>query len=240
MRPWSAGGLVALFLAGASLAPSPTRAANGTAETIQMVPQRGYSGGLIDLSGTGFKPYTQLILFMACPNYLDPSVYQDKNYVHRFGPTTDADGNFAGFLFRAPTLRHRSPPIGCQLYVIIPDEGPGFAAPTALYGILPRSVRLKTCQISMCTKVLATPKRVRAGLRERIKVHAWPGARVDVTLSYPKRDVHHVNHLDWQGNYALSVTVPGTVPDRTSVKVTVHAQLGKMQSTQRGNFLVMK
>lgn len=244
MGAWAARAVVALILVGTGISPAPAGAWNGTPETIKIIPRSGYSGGLIDLSGTGFKPYTRLILFMACPNYLDPTVYDDKNYIHQFGPTADANGDFAGFLFHAPTLHRRLPPIGCQLYTIVPDDGPGFAPPTAIYTVLPRSLHLEKrypCRITMCSSVTVAPKRVRAGLRERITVTAWPGARADTVISYPRgTESHYVKHLDWQGNLSLSVPVPAGMPERASAKVTVRTTLGKMQDTKYGNFTITK
>lgn len=230
---------------GSVLAPPANRVIGGTAVTvIKAVPYEGHSGGLIDLSGSGFKPHRQLLIFMACPSWIDPTVYQYHNFVHIYGPTTDAQGEFAGFLFHAPVVSHVAPTIGCQIYVSVPADNQLFAVGVvpATYYIKPAKYKLLPCERAMCVKkVAAAPTRVRAGLTERIRVEGWPGARVDLVLSYANnREVHHTQHLDWRGSYTFTETVPQTSPGDTAVKITVRARLGRMQDTKYGAFTVTR
>jgi hypothetical protein len=177
---------------------------------------------------------------MPCPNYKDPNWYSRGNFVWIPGPTTDSQGNFAGFLYRAPHLTGMASS-KCQVYMAVIEDRKDFAA-VGSYKIVARDQTLRRCERSLCVQsVIAAPKRVRAGLKEHIDVSGWPGARIDVVLSYPnKSDEHHIQHLDWQGRYSLTETVPAATADQTSVRITVRASLGQMRDTRLSGFTVTR
>lgn len=227
------------------MAPWSSASGSSAVAVMRVTPYQGHSGDLVDLSGSGFLPRVQMYVMMACPNAADPFMYAHRNFVGPLlGPITDANGEFAGFLFRAPKLAG-IPNAGCTVYEVDPQHNQPFGAPGAIpgvYTIVRPGVKLARCQRTLCvTKVVAAPRRIRAGLKEHIMVKGWPGARVDTVFTYPsKQPEHHVAHLDWTGTYSLTETVPSALPNQMSVRVTVHASLGKMTDTRQGSFIVTR
>lgn len=223
--------------------PARGEAANAAVAVVRATPFQGHEGDPIDLSGSGLPPHRQINFLMACPSWHGDNVYDYKNFTLREGPITDGKGEFAGYLLSAIHLHHVSPPMGCQIYASVPAENvPFFPGITpATYEIRESSARLSRCSRALClNKVTAAPQRVRAGYQERIWVKGWPGATVDVTLSYPTHDVHHRHPLDWNGEYEFVDTVPEQLSDQTRVKITVRAWLGRMEDTANTGFTVTR
>lgn len=206
-------------------------------------PQQGHSGDTIYLSGSGLEPRQHLYVMMACPNWYDKSLSTYNNGVIQWnGPTTDAHGQFRAFPFQVLTLHHfRS--AGCTMYIRdgANPYGPRFP-PTFL--ILPPDQPAPPCWRQICVHVKSSPVRVRSGLVESVVVRsypgAWPGARVDLSVSAAgvKPTLRHLS-LDLNGyaHVEFPITAQGTQPTVASVKVRMH--LGAWGGSGDSRFVIV-
>src|SRR5947209_20354302 len=92
-------------------APKPSSAQ--AQRSLIAVPAEGHTGDTLYLSGSGYKPNTQLVITLACPDWF----YSPHGNVEAIsGPVTDAHGRFVRFdKLRAMALNgERSSP--CHIY----------------------------------------------------------------------------------------------------------------------------
>ncbi|HZU14068.1 MAG TPA: hypothetical protein VFB58_14605 [Chloroflexota bacterium] len=189
--------------------------AHAALTVIQATPKRGHFGDPIDLSGTGFPANTQLAVLMACPNLQRAK----RNYALQYGPWTDGQGNFAGFMVSAIQTHGLPLPTGCVIYMSPINKQLADDIP-AVYYLEPRSVRLSGCEARMCVRIQARPRRIRAGYREQLSVTGWPGARTEVTIAYPGGvPTTSIHHLNWRGTFSMQIPVSGTYRGLVHVRV---------------------
>jgi hypothetical protein len=202
---------------GASASPSLA------VSTLHVVPAEAHSGDTLYLSGSGFRPNSQLAVLTGCPNWFNAA--PANTVVGGPGPVTDKRGHFVGFAIKALTLIGvtTSP---CEIYVGRPQQGFSVDVP-ARYTILPAGQALSPCSAAICLTVkTAGPATVR--------IQGWPGAHVVLTVkasSGPKK--HYVFKLDWDGTRTQRLALPATQQNR--VHISAHAWLGPITGNSSTN-----
>lgn len=222
-------------LAPACLLASGTVSAHGTSSLSQLrvTPSEGHAGDAIDLSGSGFPPYTHLNILMACPNWQAENAVRLGNVVIIQGPATNDRGQFSGFVFRAIRL-HGLSQSTCQIQASVGDNAFGVDVP-AVYLIAQRGQPLKLgrCQrqLTVCG-LQVEPQQVRPGydrrVTEKISLRTWPGALVSTTYTYPnKSQTIDYHHADWTGiaHWTKRISAPAAAG---TVQVRVSATLGSI------------
>lgn len=200
-----------------------------TLSQLRVTPSVGHAGDNIDLSGSGFPPYTHLNILMACPNWQAENAVRLGNVVIMAGPITNGRGQFSGFLFRAIRL-HGLSQSTCQIQASVGDNAFGVDIP-AVYLILPHGqpLKLPRCQrqLTVCGLQVQHPE-VRSGYDEKISLRTWPGALVSTTYTYPnKTQTVDYHHADWTGMAQWTKRIAGSVASG-SVEVRAGAALGPM------------
>jgi len=218
---------------------SPAAADQGVSYLVAS-PSQGHSGDTFYLSGVNLEPNQQLYILMTCPLWSDPSVAKYHNEVLLAqppnGPMTDAQGDFAGFKVKALQLSHLTHS-GCYLYETAGGySGYGPEIP-GQYAILPG--KLNRCATSICNTVLSSlPVSARAGSYERVSIHqgAWPGAKVDVTVSYHGLPLQHIRgSLDVRGNLTIRIRIPEQAGSRSLAHVWATLWLGRFRGTTKAS-----
>lgn len=225
------------------LLASGSASARGTSAITQLrvTPSEGHAGSLIDLSGSGFPPYTHMNILMACPSWQAENAVRFGNVVIMQGPTTNSRGQFAGFLFRAIHL-HGIPQSTCQIQASVGDNPFSVDIP-AVYLIRAggQPLRLGRCQRNVCVQRLqAQPHQVRSGYDETVSLHTWPGAFVTTTYTYADhRQYVDYHHADWTGTATWTRRI---VPPAATgaVQVKALAALGTMFGTGTSRFTIVR
>jgi hypothetical protein len=212
---------------------------------LRATPYEGHAGDVIDLSGAGFQPHIHLYVMMACPNWYAPHVADYGNILMipgDQGPVTDANGEFAGYLFHALQLHHAvRGESGCEIYTSDGNEpfGPDVPAP---YTVLSPSTHVsKPCVVHMCVSVRPSPRAVRAGLVETLALKGWPGAQAQVSVSFPgnKPFFQAGRTLNWSGEASIRFRVTATVGGLTRADVRVRAHLAHSDAQRKSEFVVV-
>lgn len=215
-----------------------------SAENSMMVaaPQEGHPGDTIYLSADGLAPHRRVGILMACPNWYDQSVWQDRNY--RFvkaGPTTDDHGSFRAYPFQVLALHGlKSMPL-CQIYVQDGTRtfGPDFPA---AFSVLAPGVQPKPMWRRPTVHVSTSPLRVHSGLFESVTVRSWPGAVADVTVSYPGASAMHA-HIDLNlTGMAKSRFLVGPTESSQDIQAQVQVKLhiGTRSGRGAGHFTIVR
>jgi hypothetical protein len=191
----------------------------------------GHMGDTFWLSASGLLPNTQYNLYVACPNWFDPTVYADQNLEFISpGPMTDSNGRFVRVKLHALQLHHKSGSL-CHIYSQFPGEnGLGPDIP-ATFTIVPRSERLPQCVVQICGSVSTSPRPARAGRVETflIKSGGWGGAFANVTIDFNSpgaKPIQKSISLHWDGTYSLSVRLPPQATHVTTASVSATFHLG--------------
>ncbi len=207
---------------------------------LHVTPAEGHAGNLIDLSGSGFPALTHLNILMACPSYQAENAVRLGNVVIMAGPTSNARGQFSGFLFRAIHL-HGIPFSTCLIQASVGDNPFGVDVP-AVYFIqqFGKALKLTHCQQRLCVQQLRVqPHQVRSGYDETIRVRTWPGATVTTTYTYPdNRQTVDYHRAGWTG--AIRWTKRIAAPTATgAVEVRATAALGPMTGVKTAKFTIV-
>ena len=198
-----------------------------TTPTLIAVPLEGHAGDIVYLSGSGFDPSQKLFITLACPDWYHSF---QGNVEVLYGLRTDKHGRFLGYrALRAMTLSG-APSSACQIYAS--NGGSPFAASTA-YALKAHDEALGECTIKMC--VTATPQMIGAHLR--LSIRGWPGAKANVTITYPDGRVQHAKtSLDWMGTQLLNLPLMERVPRRAQPRFSVTAVMDRVRGTVQGKF----
>lgn len=221
--------VVSLMLAVATMLPSQSMA-RSVAHLI-VSPSMGHAGDALYLSGAGYTPHWRLSILLACPDFVALNGSESAE-----GPTTDANGRFSGFRFRAFTPRKFG---SCRVYA--GTEARNLArAPSQPYTILPHSRTLPRCVLAMCLHLKAQLIRLRTGAQANIVVAGWPGARVAITISDPAGPaVHRSMTLDWRGTRTVRLMVAPGLQRASKDRVSVSARLGAVTGTATAPFIIL-
>jgi hypothetical protein len=207
---------------------------------LRVTPSEGHAGGLIDLSGSGFPARTHLNVLMACPSWQAENAVRLGNVVIMSGPTSNARGQFSGFLFRAIRL-HGIPFSACQIQASVGDNPFGVDIP-AVYFIQQsgKGLNLNHCQQHLCVQRLQVqPHEVRSGYDETISLHTWPGATVTTTYTYPgNRQTVDYHVADWTGAARWTKRIVGQTATG-AVEVRASAALGPMSGVKTAKFTIV-
>jgi hypothetical protein len=200
-----------------------------------------HPGDPVWVSGAGFPAGQQVKeVYDACPDVFSGAP-ASVNGVG--GPLADAHGQFKGFAFHPTSDQTVSGPELCTIYATVGNNP--FPDIAGRFYFLPPNQRLDRCDRLMCgVKISPHPRQVHSGLREDIQIAgAWPGARADVTVTFPgippqKRSVV----LDWKGSGLTRIPVNVHLGTGAVVKVRVRAQLhlGETAGNAFGNFSVVR
>jgi hypothetical protein len=214
-----------------ALASGSASAHGYTISQLRVTPSEGHAGDTIDLSGSGFPAFSHLNILMACPSWQAEKAVQLGNVVIMAGPTTNINGQFSGFLFRAIQL-HGIPFSTCQIQASVGDNPFGVDIP-AVYLIRQRSqpLKLKPCRRHLCVQQLQVePHQIRSGYDETVSLRTWPGALVTTTYMYPdNRQTTDYHRADWTGIARWTKHITG-VAATGPVQVRAVATLGSMSS----------
>lgn len=226
---------VCLFASGSAAAGSVN-----SLTQLKVTPNEGHAGDLIDLSGSGFPPFTHLNIVMGCPSYLAQNAVQLKNVTILPGPISNIHGEFSGFLIRAIRL-HGMPFSPCQIQASVGDNPFGVDIP-AVYFIQQsgKPLKLTQCQRHLCVQHLQVrPHQVRSGYDEKISLRTWPGATVATTYTYPdNRQTIDYHRADWTGTARWTKRIVGqTATGAVEVKAT--ASLGPMSGAKTAKFTIV-
>lgn len=226
-----------------SMVAVPPNTAMATTSVLYAWPAHGHSGDPVYLSGFGLPPHRQLTILMACPNWFAPHVWDYGNAQLQFGPTTDARGDFSGFLLK-PFHLNVVQSSGCTIYTSDQQHTFGPDIP-ALYSIEPDTQLLGSCDTHICARAVARPTRVRAGLYETVNITGGPrGARCDVVVTVPgTRAVKRTVYLTWKvrpdkPDVRFQVEPAARAPARATIQV--HCKLGPYQGMARTAFTVLR
>lgn len=247
------GRLVAATALGlaASILPGPLQHARamplgGVNRILLVRPYEGHSGDTVYLSGSGFLPNTQLIIWMACPKWDDPHAIPEGNLLGVTGPTTNSHGDFAGWPLRGFHLHvlQESP---CAIYANYSKEQ-NSAGQTYFvcdicgsYYIIRPGVRLRYDAKHITAVVTPSPKRVKSGLAENISIsRGWGGAIARVVVSVPHgASLVRKVRLDWKGQQSITIRVDAGPNQAAQVKVNVSFRLGQTTGRSTTNFIVV-
>jgi hypothetical protein len=198
-----------------------------TTPTLIAVPFEGHAGDIVYLSGAGFDPSQKLFITLACPDWYHSF---QGNVEVLYGLRTDRHGRFLGYrALRAMTLTGTASS-ACQIYAS--NGGSPFAA-SAAYTIKSHDDALDECAIKMC--MTATPQMIRSHLR--LSIRGWPGAKANVTITYPDGRVQHAKtSLDWMGTQLLNLPLMERVPRRAQPRFSVTAVMDRVRGTVQGKF----
>jgi hypothetical protein len=218
------------------LSSAPARQASADVNSsLFAFPSEGHSGNTLWLSGSGLQPLAQYIIFMGCPNWFDPTVVPDQNYIHFVGPTTDANGQFIREPIQVLQLHHKSSS-GCIVYAAqATDTGFGPNVP-AIYSIVPHSQQLPKCAVQICGSVTTAPNPARAGQLEALVVHGWGGATANMTIDFGGRGVkplHKSFVLYASGSRPISVRIPSQATKVTTASISVSFHLSHVTGTAK-------
>ena len=89
-----------------------------------------------------------------------------------------------------------------------------------------------------CATLAASPRRARSGVVERIDVEGWPGARAQLTVSFPGKALRLFRRLDWNGKTHVTVSVPAGTP-ASRIQVLAEFQMGRYSGKGRTSFEVL-
>ncbi|GAC1632146.1 MAG: hypothetical protein NVS4B2_16750 [Chloroflexota bacterium] len=113
------------------------------------------------------------------------------------------------------------------------------------FTILPSNRALDPTSRHMAVHVTVDPTHVRSGMMERLSVASWPGARADVSVTYPPaRPFRKRVRLNWDGHSSLQVPVrielpPSTQSLKAVVEVRAHLQDRDSKVVSK-NFVVIR
>lgn len=223
-------------------------------KVLQAYPYEGHNGDTIYVSGTGFRPRTRLQFLITCPKWDDPTMAGLFNYGLFIG-MSDAKGGFLAvplqrFVLHGPPALTGSPCVIYVNYIGLPPsvtdtlpKGPDFVADiNAVYTIVPSDQRLGANARSIHTVVTPRPKKVKAGLVERIHIaKGWGGAVARVTVTYPHvRPVVRTVRLDWKGEADVRVGITGAGLQPGLAKIQVRCRLGSARGMSFASFVVVR
>ena len=221
---------------------------------LRVEPNQVHFGDTIVVGGTGYEPGAREYFMVACPSLMSglgyPYIGPMGNHVQQENAwRTDSRGQFAGwFLPIVPAVVMGSKlPVTCKVYASYRNNWVGTNSP-GTFTILPPSAPLDRCSQRMCVSAHLDPPRVHPGMMGTLSVSSWPGAQVDVTVTYPHaktqgRAFHSSAHLDWGGHHRFRWPVKVSLPATTqSVKalVKLHAHLEDRQRTVMYNVVVIR
>ncbi len=189
------------------------------------VPSEGHPGDTIYLSGSGFDPSAKLYITLACPDwYHNPY----GNIEVLYGARTDEHGRFLAYrALRAMALIGVRSSL-CQVYAS--DRSNPFAV-SAPYAIRAPDEPLSKCARQICVTATAHV----AGSHLNMTVHGWPGAKVQVKITYPDGRVQHATtRLDWLGNRLLRVPLAERVTHQALPRFFVKASMDRAQGSVQG------
>jgi hypothetical protein len=203
-------------------------------------PSGGHSGDTIYIAGSGLQPHHRYpYLLMACPNWAE-SQYNNGSETAP-GPTTDNAGQFKGFPFLVPALHHFKG-LGCQIYIKDGGNAYGPSFP-GTYTIYPSDANVPGCLKHICIGVNAVPKRVHSGFAETVEVRSkptvWPGAVVDVRISYPGVSIPRRRlALNFSGVARTQFKVTARTAQPVLARVSARASLGGWGGNGTGSFTI--
>lgn len=219
----------------AAPAPPPPPPPSGVSY-LQASPYEGHVGDTIRVSGANLTPFTQYSLFMTCPAYTDPTVYQWGNVVYiAHGPITDAHGNFVRFQMTAITL-HRLSSSPCYIYAEIAGQGGGNPNIPASYFAYPPGAKLSKCATQICGQVTISPSPPRSGHIETLQLTTehFAGAFADITITFSNGKPMRITRvMDPEGKRYVRVRIPAGVPRITKEQVTVRFHVGRFTGTTK-------
>lgn len=207
---------------------------------LRVTPSEGHAGDLVDLSGSGFPPNARMSILMACPTWQAQNAVRLGNVVIMDGPTSNARGQFSGFLFRAIRL-HGIPASTCQIEASVGDNPFEVDIPAVYLVAAPgQTLKLSPCQRHLCVQHLQVqPHQVRSGYDETISLRTWPGATVTTTFTYPDNR-HSVDYhrADWTGVVRWTKRIAGAAA-AGAVQVRTTAALGSMSGARTSKFTIV-
>ncbi|MGH2444355.1 MAG: hypothetical protein ACRDFX_14470 [Chloroflexota bacterium] len=222
------------------LLPASRAPALASNTVLRVFPQAGRNGDPFFVSGSGFLPFKRLILLVGCPRWDAPGALLLGNVQLLDGPTTNQFGDFAGWGISGFQLRGPQQS-SCLIYARYPDAAPFASDFPAIYSI--GNAALIRHAHSIRGTVVTRPSRVRAGLKETVRIeNSWGGATAMVVLSYGKHVVKQRLHLDYkgQGQKTLTVPVDSSAASTARARIAVYFQQGPYRGRASASFTVSR
>jgi len=224
--------ILGLFVFAGTVIPASSTLASTVHARLIAVPAERHRGGLIYLSGGGFRAHSQLWLEESCTGGQRPT--------YAAGPMADAHGSFVAFRVVAPT-RLPVQSSRCSIYATRAMGGkPLTGEVPARYTVVPSGRGLSPCSRHMCAGVNAVLVLTQHGAQGNLVINAWPGAVASAAVLYPGGSVKYRGvKIGWQGSGAVRVRIAKRIKGAMRTHVYATAVLGSNSGTASTDFMVL-